>query len=132
MNDVPDRQTFEDEEDRRLSALLRATHARANPAVWQRVRAELAPTVRPAKSGGFDAVLAWFTRPAALAAATLALVVSLGAGYGLLGSVAPIGETDTALATEPLSLMESLLDETAATTTGDELDDAPADSGGES
>jgi hypothetical protein len=138
VNDVPDRdplEDLEDEEDRRLSSLLRATHAPANPAVWQRVRAELSASARPAPRRGFDAVLAWFTRPVALAAATAALVVSLGASVRLLDSVATTGDDSGTVAYESASLMESLLDDTAATAaegTGSDGGDAPADSGGES
>jgi len=124
----------ENEEDRRLAALLRATHAPANPAVWQRVRAELSATAPAPRARGFDAVLAWFTRPAALAAATAALVVSLGAGYRLLDSVVVVSSEDALASETSTSLIESLLDDTAATTgdAGDESGDAPTDSGGSS
>ena len=140
MNDVPDRDIDESEEDRRLTALLRATHAPANPAVWQRVRAELAAAGRPLRARGFDAVLAWFTRPAALAAATAALVVSLGAGYGLLPALtaATTGADGGAIAYDSATLMETLLDDTSTDTaetggaTEDGAIDAPTDSGGRS
>jgi hypothetical protein len=127
----------EGEEDRRLAALLRATHAPANPAVWQRVRAELSATAPAARARGFDAVLAWFTRPAALAAATAALLVSLGAGYRMLDSVVVVSSEDAVAYEASPSLLESLLDDSAATTgeagdAGNEAGDAPTDSGGSS
>jgi hypothetical protein len=131
---------LESVEDRRLSALLRATHAPANPAVWQRVRAELsaAAGARPVRGRGFDSVLAWFTRPVALGAATAALVVSLGAGYGMLDSLTATSLDTGAVAYDSATLMETLLDDTStdATETGGATDDgaidAPTDSGGQS
>ena len=142
---MSDHERFDDEhesaEDRRLSALLRATQARPNPAVWQRVRAELSAAALPQRARGFDAVLAWFTRPAALAAATAVLVVSLGAGYGWLESLTRSGAGD-AMAYESGTLMETLLDDATAVTepaddAGEEPgagsgDGAEADSGGRS
>ena len=134
MNDRRVGEEFESEEDRRLSALLRATHAPANPAVWQRVRAELSASARPVRARGIDAVLAWFTRPAALGAATAALVVSLGAGYGLLDTLVAPGPDTEVLAADPATLMETLLDDfpTDAAATDDGAIDAPTDSGGQS
>ncbi len=135
-----DREEFESAEDRKLSTLLSSVHAPANPAVWQRVRAEIAATMRPARARGFDAVLAWFTRPAALAAATAVLAVSLGAGYGLLDALSRNGSETSAVAYEPGTLMESLLDDATTATTPDDDGDgdldgaggAAADSGGRS
>lgn len=138
MNDRRDGDEFESDEDRRLSALLRAPHAPANPAVWQRVRAELAASARPLRARGFDALLAWFTRPVALGAATAALVVSLGAGYGLLDTLTATGPDSEVLAADPATLMETLLDDTSTDgaepggATEDGAIDAPTDSGGRS
>lgn len=141
MNDVRDDAEFDGEEDRRLGALLRSTHAPANPAVWRRVRAELESA--PARAGAFDAVLAWFTRPAALAAASMALVLALGAGASLLPAITSTTASDDAtmvVASESATLMESLLDDTAAAAVleeedagfGEDAGDAPTDSGGRS
>jgi hypothetical protein len=127
--------------DRRLGALLRSVHAPANPAVWQRVRTRLAAAEAPARVRGLDAVLAWFTRPAALAAASAALVVALGTGWSLRDALAPAADAEVEfVATESASLIESLLDPAAATAAG--LEDggdggetdgaAPGDSGGPS
>ena len=135
MNDRGFEPNGESEEDRRLAALLSATHAPANPAVWRRVRAELEATgarTSPARARGFDAVLAWLTRPAALAAATAALVVSLGAGWRWVDTL--VVPADDVVASETsATLMESLLDPGAAAA-GDvnEAGDAPTDSGGRS
>jgi hypothetical protein len=134
-----DRDELESAEDRRLSALLRAPQAPANPAVWQRVRTRLAAAEVPARIRGLDAVLAWFTRPAALAAASAALVVALGAGWSLRDTLAPDADVEF-VASESASLIESLLDPTAATAAGIEDGEAggatdgaaPGDSGGQS
>lgn len=142
MNEFKDRDDQpESAEDRRLGALLRAVHAPANPAVWQRVRTRLAAAEAPARVRGLDAVLAWFTRPAALAAATAALVVALGAGWSLRDSLAPATDADVEfVASESAGLIESLLDPTAANAAGIEDAEAgggtdgtaPGDSGGQS
>ena len=120
---------FDSAEDRRLSALLRAPQAEANPAVWARVRTRLAAEARPA-IGRFDGLLDWLMRPAAMAAATVALVVSLGAGWNVVGSLTT---TDTTLVDETTSVMESLLEPSTTATTGDDAGDAgsaaPGDSG---
>ena len=139
---MSDHNRFDDEpesaEDRRLASLLRATQAKPNPAVWQRVRAELSATSLPQRVRGFDAVLAWFTRPASLAAATAVLVVSRGARYGGLESLTRSGAGD-AMAYESGTLMETLLDDATAVTEPDDAgaepdagEGAEADSGGRS
>lgn len=137
MNDAGFEPNGDSEEDRRLAALLSATRAPANPAVWRRVRAELEAAgvrSRPERARGFDAVLAWFTRPAALAAATAALVVSLGAGWRWFETIEATSMTSEAVAYDVSgTLIESLLDENAAVPAGlEESGDAPTDSGGRS
>src|SRR5688572_29470580 len=127
---------LESAEDRRLGALLRSAHAPANPAVWQRVRTRLAAAEAPARVRGLDAVLAWFTRPAALAAASAALVVALGAGWSLRDTLAPGPDAEVEIvASESAGLIESLLDPTAANAAledGESNGVAPGDSGGSS
>jgi hypothetical protein len=130
VNQFTERDEVQDDEDRRLSALLAAPHADANPAVWARVRTRLAPVPRKARS--FDGLLEWLGRPAALAAATAALVVALGTGWSVMGSVVddPSGRVaggETFASTEAMSLVESLLEGAAAT----ELEAAPAEADGE-
>ena len=138
MNGFEDRD--DDAEDRLLSALLAAPRAEANPAVWARVRTRLAaaPVARPA--GALDRLLDWLMRPAAVAAATAALVVALGAGWSVLDTLGiPATPGDSvAAATEATSLMESLLDPTASSaaageeTPAGDATAAPGDSGGRS
>jgi hypothetical protein len=132
VNQFTERDEVEDDEDRRLSALLAAPQADANPAVWARVRTRLAPAPRASRS--FDGFLEWLGRPAALAAATAALVVALGTGWSVMGTVAddPSGMVASSEAT---SLVESLLEGAADSEAAEPADDgdvAPRDSGGRS
>ena len=135
------------DDDRRLAALLASVTAEANPAVWARVRTRLAATPARRAGGRFDGFFDWLTRPAAMAAAVASLVVALGAGWSLLGTITERAATTTVKATEELvasdvtSFMESLLEasasgeaEDADTPEGDDAGDgaAPGDSGGQS
>src|SRR5262245_15041881 len=79
----------QDRDDERLSRLMRAVRADADPALWTRVRARL-------EAGERDAVarpqwLQWLARPAALATASLLLVITAGIGFATL----PRGEGTT-------------------------------------
>jgi hypothetical protein len=80
-----------DDQDPRLTRLLRAVRADADPALWTRVRARIEARPR------VPALLAWAMRPAALAA-SLALLVATGAlalMLGTGGSAAPSEEYAT-------------------------------------
>ena len=138
MNDFGDRDDLVDDEDRRLAALLAAPQAEANPAVWARVRTRLAAESAPRRARRFDGLLDWLTRPAALAAATAALVVSLGTGWSLIDTVTATDPTGTLASTESITLIESLLENGSATTMDEATepagdgDTAPTDSGGRS
>ena len=89
----------QDQEDLRLTRLLQAVRADADPALWTRVRARIAASPR------VPALLLWAMRPAALAA-SLALFVASAALALLLA-------TDTTVATDADSatLAEALLAE---------------------
>jgi hypothetical protein len=143
VNDAirPDERETMSDDDRRLAALLASVQAEANPAVWARVRTRLAAMDEPATARTpLDGFLEWLTRPAALAAATASLVVALGAGWTVLGSLeTPVATTagEEFVAADATNLMESLLeadtDDTAASEPLDAGDSAaPGDSGGRS
>lgn len=151
MNDAmqPDERGGEtmSDDDRRLAALLAAVQAEPNPAVWARVRTRLAATAAPAPvRPRVEAFLDWLTRPAALAAATVTLIVALGTGWNLIGAITRATSTTTTseqlVTSDAASLMESLLEvgdaETDAGSAGsvesNEAGDsaAPGDSGGRS
>ena len=100
----------EGEEDIRLTRLLQAVRADADPALWTRVRARA--IARPRVPG----VLAWAMRPAALAASlallvvstALALVLATGTGvstgeeYATLGdALVAVREADAAATPTP-------------------------------
>jgi hypothetical protein len=97
--------TTHDDDEIRLTRLLRAVQADADPALWTRVRARALERPR------VPALLRWAMRPAALAAslalflasAALALVLASGSGesgedYATLGD-ALIAERDAEVAT---------------------------------
>jgi hypothetical protein len=100
----------EGDEDIRLTRLLQAVRADADPALWTRVRARA--IARPRVPG----LLAWAMRPAALAASLALLVVSTalalvlasgtsvstGEGYATLGD-ALVAERDADAAATPTS-----------------------------
>ena len=104
----------DDHEDIRLTRLLRAVQAEADPVLWTRVRARA--IAGPRVSG----LLAWAMRPAALAAslglflasAALALAlasgsaVSTGEDYDTLGD-ALLAERDVEAATPPVTTQTS-------------------------
>ena len=118
MNGFEDRQQpgdeFDSAEDRRLAGLLRTVQAEANPAVWTRARARL--EIAPARR--LDGFLDWLTRPIAMAAATAALIVSLGAGLQiirpLVDSNTTSPATESVASSEATSLIESLLESSPA------------------
>jgi hypothetical protein len=127
------------DDDRRIAGLLASVHAEPNPAVWTRVRTRLAAAgvARTARTP-LDAFLDWLTRPAALAAATATLVVALGTGWSVLGTITAPTAGDEFVSVDATSLMESLLDasdiaedEADAAVDGDDSA-APRDSGGRS
>ena len=134
----------DEREDERLTALLAAVQAEPNPAVWTRVRTRLAAEAAPARARRLDAFFDWLTRPAAMAAAAAALVVALGTGWTVLGSLSAewsaTASSEELVATDATNLMDSLLEtdaDAAADTsvpdtegTGDSA--APLDSGGRS
>ena len=144
MNEAmgPDERETLGDDDRRLAALLASVQAEANPAVWARVRTRLAAAGAPATARTpLDGFLEWLTRPAALAAATASLVVALGTGFSLLGTItaqnAVTTESEQLVASDATNLMESLLETTdadAAPTPNEEAGEstAPGDSGGRS
>lgn len=84
----------EDDEDVRLTRLLRAVRADADPAVWARVRSRLGSRART------PWLLTWAMRPAALAAslalflvsAALALVLASGTSASNGEEYATLGE----------------------------------------
>jgi len=134
-------------EDERLAALLAAVQAEANPAVWARVRTRLTAAGAPAPARSvvgarLDAFLDWLTRPAAMAAAAAALVVALGAGWTVIGSLDTTTATTTTeealVASDATNLMESLLEPNAAEAADPSIpgsentgeNTAPGDSGG--
>jgi hypothetical protein len=134
----------DEREDERLTALLAAVQAEPNPAVWARVRTRLAAGAAPAHARRLDGFFDWLTRPAAMAAATAALVVALGTGWSVLGSLSREWSATTAseemVATDATNLMESLLEPVADDATDTSVPDtegtgdsaAPLDSGGRS
>jgi hypothetical protein len=79
---------LDDEDDPRLTRLISAVRADAEPALWTRVRARA--EARPAVTGP----LAWITRPAALAASFALLLGTAGIALTLGGTpnVAASGE----------------------------------------
>jgi hypothetical protein len=81
----------ETDEDIRLTRLVRAVRADADPALWTRVRARA--LARPRPSG----VLAWAMRPAALAASLALLLASAGLALVLASGTA--ASTDEEYAT---------------------------------
>jgi len=142
MTPDPTHDPRESDEDRRLAQLLASVRAEADPAVWVRARARLAAAPAPALTPSFvDAVVEWLTRPIAMAAATAALVVALGAGWQLAGTIVE-SESSAVVAdaelqgTDASSLMESLLESSSAESDdpgGEEMPlEAPQDSGGRS
>jgi hypothetical protein len=76
-----------DDQDPGLSRLLRAVRADADPALWTRVRARIEARPR------VPALVAWATRPAALAAA-LALLVASAALALLLAAGTTVGTAE--------------------------------------
>lgn len=89
----------ESERERRLSRLLRATRADADPALWTRARARIESRARA------PWLLAWATRPAALGMALATLVVASGLSLLLVAS-APEPSAPASL-----SLIETILAE---------------------
>jgi len=71
------------DDDPRLTRLLAAVRADADPALWTRVRARLESRRR------LPALLAWAMRPAALAASVALLVVAAGVTL-MLGAPTPM------------------------------------------
>jgi len=134
----------DEREDERLAALLAAVQAEPNPAVWARVRTRLAAEAAPARSRRLDGFFDWLTRPAAMATAAAALVVALGAGWTVLGSLSEEWSASAAseerIATDATNRMDSLLEtgaDAATDTSAPETEDAgesaaPLDSGGRS
>jgi hypothetical protein len=112
--------------DRKLSRMLAAVGAEAEPALLTRARARI--EARP----GRPVLVRWVMRPAALGAALGLFVASAGLSFALISN-APGAE-----AAQSASLMESLLEERGivdGTTLGAAgatvaEPDAPADSGG--
>jgi len=108
-------------EDERLSRLLAAAHAEAEPALWARARARIE------SRRGAPAVLAWITRPAALAAAAAVLVVACGISWRLLTPVSTSSSKTSA------SLIEALENERGGSGSLDESvwpgNGSPRDSG---
>ena len=92
--------------DERLSRMLAATRAEADPAVWTRVRARI--EARAALAGP----LGWVMRPAALGASLALLVVAAGVSLAIVGS-----ET-AAIPRGSRSLVEGLLAERGAEENG--------------
>jgi hypothetical protein len=96
--------------DERLSRLLAAAHAAAEPALMTRVRARLEAPER--ESGA----LAWLARPAALAASLALLLVAAGLGVVL------VDDLHTADQYQVTSLTEQLLTENAGSTAAESAD----------
>jgi hypothetical protein len=142
-----DEHAVDSAEDRRLAALLSSVEAEANPAVWARVRTRLTAARAPERARAasrLDGFFDWLTRPVAMAAAAAALVVALGAGWTVLGSLSEqwnaTSTSDEFVATDATNLMESLLEPGADEATGTGAPEtegagdsaAPLDSGGRS
>ncbi len=94
----------DDRFDERITRLLAASHASANPAVLERARARLA--ARESTSG----FLAFLGRPVALATAAGLLVVSIAASLAIVGSERTI-TTSTATQPSGSTLVAALLDD---------------------
>ncbi|MBI5168282.1 MAG: hypothetical protein HZA61_02220 [Candidatus Eisenbacteria bacterium] len=97
----------DDRFDERITRLLAASHASANPAVLERARARLAE--RESASG----FLAFLGRPVALATAAGLLVVSIAASLAIVSSERAATAVTTATATQASggSLVAALLDD---------------------
>lgn len=93
----------DDRFDERITRLLAASHASANPAVLERARARLA--ARQSATG----FLAFLGRPVALATAAGLLVVSVAVSLVLVSS--ETSGTATVAATTNTSLVAALLDD---------------------
>jgi hypothetical protein len=106
-----------DRDDERLSQLMRAVRADADPALWTRVRARIEAgeserRVRPRW-------LNWLARPAALATASLLLVITAGVGFATL----PRGDASTSTNTHSYeSLTDALIGDVDAGATPADAD----------
>ncbi|HKQ58703.1 MAG TPA: hypothetical protein VJY35_12615 [Candidatus Eisenbacteria bacterium] len=85
----------EEQEDPRLTRLLQAVRADADPALWTRVRARIADRPRVPR------FLEWAMRPAALAA-SMALFLASMAGALVLATQSSVASEDYATLTEAL------------------------------
>lgn len=111
-----------DREDERLTELLRAARAEADPVLWTRARARI--EARPASG-----LLAWLMRPAALAASMAALVLSVGVSAFLVLHSEPrftSTSSETSLADALISTPSTPIDELNVPTTDAQQ---PADTG---
>jgi hypothetical protein len=84
----------DDDRDERLSRMLRAVRADADPVLWTRVRARIEERERVAPRGW----LAWVMRPAALGGSLAVLALALVATFTLV-STAPWSTTGSAAET---------------------------------
>jgi hypothetical protein len=83
-------------DDDRLTRLLRATRAEADPYVWTRARARIEARER------IPQPFAWLMRPAALAVSTGLLVVAIGVSWALVPVTAVRGENEADTVIEAL------------------------------
>jgi hypothetical protein len=107
-------------DDERLTRLLRAARAEADPVLWTRARARIGARQ---ESG----LIAWLMRPAALAASMAALVLSVGVSAFLLLHAEPRftnASSETNLADALISTPSTPIDELNVGTTDAQL---PAD-----
>jgi hypothetical protein len=109
-------------DDERPIELLRAARAEADPVLWTRVRARL-------EARQPSGLIAWLMRPAALAAATAALVLSVGVSAFLVLNSEPrftSTSSETNLADALISTPSTPIEELNVPTTDAQQ---PADSG---
>jgi hypothetical protein len=109
---------IDDEEDPRLTRLISAVRADAEPALWTRVRARA--EARPAVTGA----LAWIMRPSALAASFALLLGTAGIALTLGGT-----QTVAASGDEYATLGEALVAERDAEVAPKTTTPAPANRG---
>ena len=79
----------EEREDERLTRLLAAVHADAEPALWTRVRARIEAGERVPRWES------WLMRPAALGASLAVLAISMAAAFVLLSNTPRVAGTST-------------------------------------
>ena len=104
-----------DQEDRRLTGLLRSVRAEPDPVIWTRVRARIEAGE---KVSGF---LGWLMRPAALASSMAALVASVALSAVLVLNTEPrMAASESNLSDALLAMPSTPLEELSIPSNGAE------------